>query len=255
MEYIVSAATDVGIIKKVNQDSFGVKVLHTRLGQMVVAVLCDGMGGLSRGEVASATVVDAFHKWILNRLPFLCEIGITDTVMEREWTNIVELCNRKIHAYGERAGCELGTTLTVLMLTDTRYFIMNIGDSRAYEVTDQTILLTKDHTVAARAVEMGIITEEQAMTDPGRSVLLQCIGASEQIRPDMFYGETKQDAVYLLCSDGFRHEITSEEIQHYLNPSVMYEAGQMKQNMEAMIELNKQRQERDNITVLAVRTY
>ena len=64
MEYIVSAATDVGISKNTNQDSFSIKRLDTKLGKIVVAVLCDGMGGLSKGEVASATVIDAFNKWI-----------------------------------------------------------------------------------------------------------------------------------------------------------------------------------------------
>lgn len=255
MEYIVSASTDIGISKETNQDSFGVKVVSTSLGKIVVAVLCDGMGGLSKGEVASATVVDAFHKWILNRLPVLCESGISNTVIQNEWTDIALTCNDKIRAYGKKIGIDLGTTLVALMLTDTRYFIINIGDSRVYEISDQAISLTKDQTVVAKEVEAGVLTEEQARIDPRRSVLLQCIGASEEIVPDLFFGETKKDAVYMLCSDGFRHEITSEEIQRFLGPAVMYEAGQMKQNMDALIEINKQRQERDNISVISIRTY
>lgn len=254
MEYIVSAATDVGLVKKINQDSFGVKVLDTKHGKIAVAVLCDGMGGLSKGETASATVVDAFHKWILNRLPYLCEIGITDSLIQNEWINTVMLCNKKINSYGKNTGIELGTTLTVMMITDTRYFIMNIGDSRAYEITDQVMLLTKDHTLVAREVEMGILTEEQARTDARKNVLLQCVGASKKILPDIFFGKTKENAVYMLCSDGFRHEITREEIYHFLNPSVMLEAIQMKQNMEELIEINKLRRERDNITAVSIRT-
>ena len=59
----------------------------------------------------------------------------------------------------------------------------------------------------------------------------------------------------MLCSDGFRHEITDEEIFQYLNPGVMYDARQMKQNMDTLIDINKQRQEKDNISVVSIRTY
>ena len=71
----------------------------------------------------------------------------------------------------------------------------------------------------------------------------------------MFFGETKLNATYMLCSDGFRHEISEEEIFEYLNPSMMMDADGMKRNMNALIELNKQRQERDNISVITVRTF
>ena len=104
MEYIISAVTDTGIAKDTNQDSYSIKVADTRLGKIVVAVLCDGMGGLSKGEVASATVIDAFDKWILNRLPVLCMTGITDNVIRNEWTDIILLCNEKIHTYSNGIG-------------------------------------------------------------------------------------------------------------------------------------------------------
>ena len=95
------------------------------------------------------------------------------------------------------------------------------------------------------------MTPEEAKSYPSRNVLLYAVGASETLKPDMFYGETKKDAVYMLCSDGFRHEITKEEIHDYLNPNVMCEASQM----DTLIELNKLRQESDNITVVSIRTY
>ena len=103
--------------------------------------------------------------------------------------------------------------------------------------------------------QAGELTPEQAKTDVRRSVLLQCIGASEEVYPDMFFGDTKLNAVYMLCSDGFRHEISNEEIYNSLNPNVMVDAEGMKCNMQSLVELNKQRQERDNISVITVRTF
>lgn len=255
MNYIISACTDIGNTKNTNQDSFGAKILSTKQGKMVFAVLCDGMGGLSKGEVASATVVNAFSLWAETRLPELCENEITDAEIRNDWVKIATDYNEKIKTYGKKSGISLGTTVTAILVTDKRYYIINVGDTRAYEIFNSVKILTKDHTVVAREVELGNITPEQAETDSRRSVLLQCIGASDAVYPDMFFGDTIQNAVYMLCSDGFRHEISEQEIYQYLQPDIMLNSDGMKSNMDKLIEINKQRQERDNITVLSIRTF
>ena len=255
MNYIISGSTDIGNTKQTNQDSYNVRVLSAPQGKMVFAVLCDGMGGLAKGEVASSSLVNAFIKWSENQLPELAKAGITDAAIRNDWINIATEFNEKIKLYGKKIGAAVGTTVTALLITDTRYYIINVGDTRAYEIMDGVRVLTKDQTVVAREVEQGILTPEQAEKDERRSVLLQCVGASDVVYPDMFFGDTKLNAVYMLCTDGFRHEITPEEIYTYLNPNVMVDADGMKQNMDSLISLNKQRQERDNITVISIRTF
>jgi serine/threonine protein phosphatase PrpC len=142
-----------------------------------------------------------------------------------------------------------------MLITDTHYFIMNVGDSRAYEISDTLAQLTNDQTFVAREVALGNMTPEQAEVDERRSVLLQCIGASEEVYPDFFVGQSKKDAVYMLCSDGFRHEITPDEIFAGFHPNVLLNDVAMNQNTLGLIELNKQRNERDNISVVLVRTF
>lgn len=73
MDFIISATTDIGNTKNTNQDSYNARIINTQAGRMAFAVLCDGMGGLSKGEVASASVVKAFVNWVDNKLPILCE--------------------------------------------------------------------------------------------------------------------------------------------------------------------------------------
>lgn len=257
MNFIISVATDIGTTKATNQDSFNARVMTTPLGRMAFAVVCDGMGGLDKGEVASASVVNAFCKWAEQRLPDLCESGLTDSAIRADWVGIATEYNEKIKLYGKRCGLAsgLGTTVTAMLLTEQRYYIINVGDTRAYEIGDHVALLTKDQTVVAREVELGNLTQVEAETDPRRSVLLQCVGASDEVYPDMFFGDTALNATYMLCSDGFRHEITEGEIYAYLNPTVMTDADGMQRNMEALIELNKQRRERDNISVVTIRTF
>ena len=254
MDFIISARTDVGLRKHTNQDSYAVRVYNTRLGKIAFAVLCDGMGGLAKGEIASASLVHAFCEWADERLPFLCEEGLTDQKIREEWVEIALDFNEKIKQYGMKYGVSMGTTVTAMLITEKRYYIINVGDTRAYAIGEQITVLTKDQTLVAREVELGNLTPEQAERDARRSILLQCIGASENVYPDLFFGDTKENMVYMLCSDGFRHTITSEEIFQYMNPKVMEQESVMGQNMEYLIGQNKQRQERDNITVLAIRT-
>ena len=255
MNFIVSANTDIGISKSTNQDSLSVKVLQTAQGRMVFAILCDGMGGLEKGEVASASVIRAFDRWVNIELPSLCNAPLEDSVIRAHWDAILTDQNKLIGAFGARQGVRMGTTAVVMLLTQSRYYVMNVGDSRAYELTDTLKQLTADQTFVAREVALGNMTAEEAERDERRSVLLQCVGASEEVYPDMFFGDVQENAVYMLCSDGFRHEITPQEIYEKLQPSVLFDEHVMNQHAAELIELNKQRQERDNISVLMVRTF
>lgn len=255
MNFIISADTDIGTTKNTNQDSYCAQVFETSIGRMVFIVLCDGMGGLAKGEVASATVVNAYKRWAENKLPILCESGISDVDIRHDWVDIAVEYNEKIKLYGQSCGVSMGTTVTTMLITEQRYYILNVGDTRAYEISDSVKILTHDQTVVAHEVELGHITQEQAKNDSRRSVLLQCVGASDAVYPDMFFGDVKKNAVYMLCTDGFRHEINEEEIYRYLNAEQMRHADGMQSNIRALIELDKQRQERDNITAVAVRTF
>ncbi len=255
MNFIISANTDIGITKDTNQDSLTSMVINTAQGRMAFCVLCDGMGGLEKGEVASASVINAFRNWAMNDLPQLCNRPLEDAAIRSQWEAIVEQQNNAIKAYGARQGVRLGTTVVTMLLTQNRYYILNVGDSRAYEITTSVRQITNDQTFVAREVAMGHMTPEQAETDSRRSVLLQCVGASDDVYPDMFFGDAVPNATYMLCSDGFRHEITADEIFEKLQPGVLFDDYTMQQNTISLIELNKRRQERDNISVSLVRTF
>ena len=255
MNYIISANTDIGIVKSTNQDSLSVKAIKTPIGRMSFAILCDGMGGLAKGEVASASVIKAFNLWVNNELPLLCNAPLDAEIIKKQWEKILLEQNELIKNYGSRQGVRLGTTAVVMLITDSQYFVMNVGDSRAYEICETLAQLTNDQTFVAREVALGNMTPEQAEVDERRSVLLQCIGASEEVYPDFFVGESKQNAVYMLCSDGFRHEILPEEIYASFHPNVLLDDTTMNQKALELIELNKQRNERDNISVVLVRTF
>ncbi len=255
MNFYISAATDTGPVKKTNQDSYCVRTYRTSQGPIVFAILCDGMGGLAKGEVASASVINAYLNWTETRLPHLCAAPLRAEEIRQDWHRIAVQYNEKIKYYGSRCGIAMGTTLTAILLTEHTYYVINVGDSRTYELKDGLRQLTRDHSFVAREVELGHMTPQEAKTDPRRNVLLQCIGASEQVEPDFFTGPTREDGIYFLCSDGFRHELTPDEICAALEPTDMVSEELMERRLLDLIALNKARGERDNISVVAIRTY
>ncbi len=256
MNYKAAYCTDVGIKKKTNQDSLAIKIVETPNGQAAFAIVCDGMGGLSKGELASKEVINAYVKWFEN--DFVNEIisgTFNAAVLKAQWDEIAISMNEKLKAYGESMNIMIGTTISAILMYEDKYYIIHVGDSRIYEITENNMAqLTKDQTFVAREVAAGRMTAEQAETDSRRSVLLQCIGASPVVEPDFIRGYIEKDAVYMLCSDGFRHKISNEEIMEKIGPAAATDERAMEDGCAFLIELVKERKETDNITVLLIKT-
>lgn len=255
MNFQVAYHTDTGREKRTNQDSFGVLEAETDKGTVLMAVLCDGMGGLEKGEVASATLIKVFEKWFQEELPVFLSADNPVEEIRYSWERIIKTQNQNIAEYGRKYHIQLGSTLTaVLFLEDGNYLIGHVGDSRAYVIRSEGLeILTVDQTVVAHEVRLGKLTPEQAKADPRRNVLLQCIGASRIVEPDFITGQAKRGECYMLCSDGFRHEISADEIQKAFAPEANTDENVMKENIRSLIERNMERGERDNISAVLLK--
>ena len=253
MNFLTSAHTDVGIRKKVNQDSFCLKVASTKIGRVAFAVLCDGMGGLRMGELASSFLVNAFTEWFDTVLPDEIRQGIQPQRIQEQWKNLILRQNVLVKEYGAQQGVSLGTTLTAILIYGTQFIVAHVGDSRLYLINSALKQLTKDHSEVAHKVELGELAPEEAKTYKRRNVLLQCVGASAVVVPQIFVGRAAPNDVFVLCSDGFRHEVSEEEIFGVLAPNLLGNEMVMKKSLVGLVELNKSRGETDNITVIAVK--
>lgn len=255
MNYKIAVHTDVGIKKGTNQDSLCVKQAQTKNGNVLMAVMCDGMGGLEKGEIASATMINVFSTWFEKELPYC--LANDDYVEEVRcyWARMMKTQNEVVAEYGRENNIQLGTTITAFLIFENgQYIIGHVGDSRAYKVTDSIIeVITEDHTVVANEVKHGRLTPEQAAIDSRRNVLIQCIGASRIVEPEFYYGKCETNECYMLCSDGFRHEITMSEIKNAFAPSVNLNENVMKNNIVRLVEINKERNEQDNISAILIK--
>lgn len=252
MQYCGMAVTDIGIVKKVNQDSLTCKIANSVWGMVGLAVMCDGLGGLKQGEVASASVIKAFAQWFHDVFPDE-EDGWDAEKLRSDWEDIVFDTNLRLIEYGKNNGTKLGTTVTAVLFYEDSYYVIHVGDCRLYEISNTCVQLTKDQTVVSQEIEAGRMTLEQAATDSRRNVLLQCVGVNDNLKPSFFTGMVKPETTYLLCSDGFRHEISEQEIYQYCNPQKNIKQSVMEQNLNYLITLDKNRGERDNISAILIR--
>ena len=227
----------------------------TKGGEVLFAVICDGMGGLQKGEVASAAMIEAMAAWLRNTLPNMIEKGFDSARLRSEWKNIIDELSDKISRYGVKSGMRLGTTMVAFLCIGSQYYISNIGDSRIYQIEQNNLYqLTHDHTVVQREIELGHLTPEQAEKDSRRSILLQCIGAGDYVEPDFFTGLLKSGQVFMLCCDGFRHVVSSGEYCRHFGPQVLRDEQGMKTALVNMTEEIKHRKETDNISAILIKT-
>lgn len=253
MKYVGMAETDVGISKKTNQDSVCIKIAETPdKKQIVLAVVCDGMGGLEKGELASATVIRCFNEWFEKVLPEKIDNYSWDKLGE-EWKDMITEQNQKILSFGKLLRVNLGTTLSAMLIMEDKYMIAHVGDSRIYSITNKVEQLTEDQTFVTREVKRGTMTMEQAMADPRRNMLLQCVGASRIVEPEMIFGEVVPDSVYMLCSDGFRHVINEQEMYDVFGRDKTDKPEEMRQRIRLLINTVKDRGEKDNITAALIK--
>lgn len=254
MQVLANCHTDVGIRKQVNEDSICLKIASTPIGTIAMAVLCDGMGGLSKGELASASVVRTFAIWFDKELPRLVR-NFSIHEVRAKWDTLIKALNHEIREYGIEHGIHLGTTLTALLVVEEEEILIgHIGDSRVYEIKEDLTILTSDQTLVAREVRRGFMTEEEAKVDPRRNILLQCLGECKSVTPEFIVKKLEKNCTYMLCSDGFRHQITKEEIHKELEPSCLQSEEGILQKLVHLTQLCKERKEQDNISAIVIRT-
>ena len=252
MYYLSEICWDSGLRKGVNQDAAMVRRAKTAKGEVLLAVVCDGMGGLKKGEQASSTVIHGMARWFEQVLPALIYHNYTEPAVRNHLRTVVTELNQQLWRYGRERGICLGTTMTALLLLGHTYSICNVGDSRIYCLDTELRRLTKDQSLLQRELDMGTITQEEAACCSQRNVLLQCIGASSVVEPDFYFGTCKEDSVFLLCSDGFWHLLRQGELEQVLRWNPPADRADWKKKLSHLVDRVKARGEEDNITAVLI---
>lgn len=229
--------TDVGNIRKINEDSY--RVYNGDLYSY--AIVADGMGGHQAGEVASSMAVDSICDYIEKHI----DVGLDRfQVMEIIRRGFL-YANSKIYAYS----CEnesvmgMGTTATLCLVRDGYVIFAHVGDSRAYMLGNEITQITRDHSYVQELVKLGQITPEEAKHHPRRNFITRAMGVEQELKVDTGVKPYNGERI-LLCSDGLIDEIEDDELFEIAN------RGTTGNCVEKLIELAKERGGKDNITAV-----
>jgi serine/threonine protein phosphatase PrpC len=196
-----SAISDVGRIRKNNQDS-------GYAGPWLLTV-CDGVGGAVRGDLASATAVQALRK--LDARPSDDLLGQVAGAIHRANDRISELIDEDPALNGT------STTASVLLFDGTKVAVGHLGDSRAYLMRDGELRqLTHDHTFVQSLIDEGRITEEQSRTHPHRNLILKAVDGIRHEEPDLFELPVQAGDRLFVCSDGACGVLTDDRMADIL---------------------------------------
>lgn len=234
-----AALTDVGRIRKINEDSMHVFTSD----EYSYAIVADGMGGHEAGEVASAMAIDVIKDHIAAHMTTELDRFQAMEVMRQAFL----AANSDIYAYScaNKSVMGMGTTTTMCMVRDGYVIYAHVGDSRAYMIDDGIVQITRDHSFVQELVKLGQITPEEAKHHPRRNYITRAMGVEAFVRVDTGIKPYNGEKL-LLCSDGLFGEIDDIELFNAVrnNP-----AGTA---VNVLIELANERGGRDNITAIVM---
>ncbi|MDE1154474.1 MAG: protein phosphatase 2C domain-containing protein [Acidobacteriaceae bacterium] len=239
-----AAKTDIGLVRKTNQDSFA---LDDALGLYVV---CDGMGGAAGGEVASGLATQTFMATARQELMLPGGSGNVEWIRNAVLRATLA-ANRAVRMRAEYDARYrgMGTTLVSAQVTGDHLTLVNVGDSRGYLVRGGTAhQLTADHSYVAESVRLGMMTPLEASTSSMQSVITRAIGVEEDVMPDLFEEPLQEGDAFLLTTDGLTRHVPDTEIARIL--STPHQSAM--EGCRLLIEEAKATGGSDNITCLVV---
>lgn len=228
-------ATNTGNTRPVNQDAISFRSFQQKGQYFAMGIVCDGVGGLVKSEIASETVIRSAVQWF-NRVVSWIDIRIIDPeILFSHLKDAVEEWNRDLREIRASRRLATGTTLSILILVRDRYYTVQVGDSRIYLYQNGLQQLTVDATVSR--LKNGQV----------KAYLTNYMGKEEDIWFTSSAGVVKKGDIFLYGSDGFWHLFTEKDVD------LLRASGLMKENLnsicETVIHTLMARGERDNISV------
>lgn len=232
------------MVRKQNQDTFRWTKLND---SQFLAVVCDGMGGAKSGDVASKLASEVFEADISQSVePDMDQQSIVKMLVDG-----VKSANRAVYEQSlvspDFKG--MGTTLVAVFLQGSAAYIINVGDSRCYYLSEGEVSqVTEDHSVVGLMVARGQISEEEARTHPNKNLITRAVGTEPDVECDCFYLGLDQGEYLLLCSDGLSNMVSRPEMLFEITHG---ENGT--QCCQRLIDIAKNRGAPDNVTVVLMK--
>lgn len=203
----ILAITDIGLVRKENQDCY----TYTQLSdELAFAIICDGMGGIG-GSVASKMATEILSSILTRDLKPNLSYQTIRSIVASAVSVVNALILDKATEMPEFYG--MGTTLAMTIIDKQKLYIAHIGDSRVYKIMDTVQQLTTDHSVVQNLIDTGNITKEQAKVHPDRHIITRVLGVMKTVQEEFQELEIESGAYLLLCSDGVYNHVSDQQLQ------------------------------------------
>lgn len=238
----VFSQSDIGLVRRTNEDACRCGIFSQNAAW---AVVCDGMGGVNGGNIASGVAVEKISEALLSGYrEDLDDDGIRGLI-----TASVSDANRAVH---EIAGSDaslsgMGTTVVAAVMSHSVIHVAHAGDSRAYLISGGEIRqLTTDHSMVQEMVEKGDITAQQAKNHPQKNIITRALGVEASIRIDYCETPAPAGSRLLICTDGLTNYVEEDRILR------LSEQNGGEKLTEELVALAKSEGGGDNITAVVL---
>ena len=235
------AITDVGLVRKENQDTYRI----ARNGG--VCVVCDGMGGAAGGRIASTLAAETY----VAELEKILKPDMTPEQLREASSYAVAMANQAVESRATEDAelANMVTTLVSAIAYEGGAVITNIGDSRAYYITEAGITrITKDHSLVESMVDHGDITADEARHHPSRNLITRALGRDTNAACDGYIRPMEKGDYILLCTDGLVNTVTDQEMLF----EIIHGQGE-DTCLSRLMEIAKSQGAPDNVTAVLMR--
>ena len=236
----MASASDIGRVRKINEDSY----FSYRNENLVGGMVADGMGGCNAGEVASRMTAMIVKDFIIREFDPEMNYAQLGEMIKRAFIE----ANTEIYEYAQhhKEADGMGTTASMAFIYREKLIVVHVGDSRVYTINGEHIKqITTDHSFVQELVMRGSISADDAKNHPQKNLITRAIGSEPFIKVDVSILDYNDETV-LICSDGLTNMVSDAQIAERINESDDLQSG-----IEKLIALANKKGGIDNITCIA----
>lgn len=234
--------SEIGSVRAENQDRVKVNIINQ---DVALAVLCDGMGGQNAGSIASDIAINLIFEKISASYRDNSDDNSIKNIMMSSVVAANSVIFNKANQDEDKYG--MGTTCVAVLIANQKAHIVNVGDSRAYIISDNGIKqLTNDHTFVKMLFDEGKIQEHEMKSHPKRNYITKAVGVESNIEPDYYEENVFADDIILLCSDGLSNYCTNEEMLQSI------QTDKLEDSCNSLIKTALDNNSKDNVSLAIV---
>lgn len=239
----ITGKTDVGAVRSRNEDAFDYGVLSDGT---CWAIVCDGMGGVHGGKIASTAAIEMVSDKIKKCYnPSMSVTSLENLLLSAITTANVNVFDRGIYDDSLKG---MGTTIVAAIVKNNEACIAHVGDSRAYIIRDNNIeQITKDHSLVQEMLDKGQLTKEEYDNAPIKNIITRAMGVEEGIDIDFDYVYLNGEESLLLCTDGLSGMVDDDRLLE------IYQASDFDSLAQIYIDEANNNGGSDNITVVIMK--